>query len=125
MFVLFALVGRTAAILDVAMLCPMQNTENKGITLILLAVPATNAVSKRSASALTSLKTGIFEQLCRKKKIESLHDSPRSRGNDHDWLIEHGRHWKSVCFNIKWQAKSLWKIRCQLKNFSNHVLNDS
>ena len=81
MFVLFALVGRTAAILDVTMLCEMQN---KGITLILLAVPATNAVSKRSASALTSLKTGIFEQLCRKKKIESLHDSPRSRGNDHD-----------------------------------------
>ena len=64
MFVLFAVVGRTAAILDVAMLCAMQN---KGITLILLAVPATNAVSERSASALRSLKTGIFEQLCRKK----------------------------------------------------------
>ena len=33
------------------------------------------------------------------KKIESLHDYPRSPAND--WLIEHGRHWKSVCLNIK------------------------
>ena len=81
MFVLFALLGRTAAILDVSTLCAMQN---KGITLILLAVPVTNAVSERSPPALRSLKTGIFEQLCRQKKIESLHDSPRSRGNDHD-----------------------------------------
>ena len=74
-------------------------------SLILSVVPDTNAVSERSASAFRRLKTGIFEQLCSRKK----------RLNHCMILHEHGRHWKSVCFNIKWQAKSLWKIICQLK----------
>ena len=38
------------------------------------------------------------------KKIESLHDYPRSPAND--WLIEHGRHWKSVCLNIKYNRQN-------------------
>ena len=74
-------------------------------SLILSVVPDTNAVSERSASAFRRLKTGTFEQLCSRKK----------RLNHCMTLHEHGRHWKSVCFNIKWQAKSLWKIICQLK----------
>ena len=74
-------------------------------SLILSVVPDTNAVSERSASAFRRLKTGIFEQLFSRKK----------RLNHCMILHEHGRHWKSVCFNIKWQTKSLWKIICQLK----------
>ena len=34
-----------------------------------LFLPPTNAVTERSASALRRLKTGIFEQLCRKKRL--------------------------------------------------------
>ena len=38
------------------------------------------------------------------KKIESLHDYPRSPAND--WLTEHGRHWKSVSLNIKYNRQN-------------------
>ena len=52
------------------------------------------------------------------KKIESLHDYPRSPAND--WLIEHGRHWKSVCLNIKYNRQNRF-----LKGSINKLTNDN
>ena len=56
------------------------------------------------------------------RKIESLHDSPLSKGNN--WQIEDSRYWKSVCFSIKWQENRFGKFNIN-KNFlePSHVLN--
>ena len=84
-------------------------------SLILSVVPDTNAVSERSASAFRRLKTGIFEQLCsRKKRYESLHDSP--------WT------WQTLEISL-FQHQMTGKIALEnymsIKTFSNHVWNGS
>ena len=85
-------------------------------------VRATNVMGERSASALRTLKTYLRTTMSQERLNHSLHDSPGSQlGND--WQIDHGRYWKSVCFSIKWQAKSLWKIWFQLKLSQTKVLN--
>ena len=91
-------------------------------SLILLVEPATNHVSERSASALTSLKTDIFEQLCRINDWITVWFSTIMRKWLTNWTLGT---LESVCFNIKSADEIALENSMSVKTFSNHVLNGS